>query len=88
MDSRFHLKAEFTIYGQTHKYDCSLNWSADPGEIDVRITAWFLQRYNESYTTWLEQLHANELERDQKLIEQAERAELARLKAKYEYEQA
>lgn len=84
MDSRFHLRVEFTIYHETHKWDCSLNWSADPGEIDRRITDWFLYCHNTSYDKWVVEVQEKQLEQETKRIEQAERAELLRLKQKYE----
>jgi hypothetical protein len=49
MDSRFKLKVEFTIYGQTAEWDCSLNWTTLNGEeIDARITRFFSEAYEQA----------------------------------------
>ena len=56
MDSRFRLKiAYFTIYGQQFEWDCSLNWTAEPGRIDERIENWFLHAHDNAYAKWLEE---------------------------------
>ena len=83
MDSRFHLKAKFSIYGEDYDWDASLNWSAEPGEIDGRITEWLLDchdkarmKYDERNFEARERLEAEE-------TKARELADLERLKAKY-----
>lgn len=83
-DSRFHLKAEFEIYGEKFEWDASLNWCADSGEIDERIRDWFLSCYDSAYEKYQDQIYEADRERREKAEEVSERAELERLKAKYE----
>jgi hypothetical protein len=82
-DSRFHLKAEFSVYGKVFKYDASLNWYAEPGQCDERISKWFADCYEEAYAEFQDTLLALEADRLKASQEQAERQELARLRAKY-----
>lgn len=51
-DSRFKIKAEFTIYGQTYKWDASLNWFSMEGAIDRRITEFFLRSHDDAYAKY------------------------------------
>ncbi len=78
-DSRFHFKGVFSIYGKDFPLDCSLNWCASPGEIDRRITEFFLESHDQAYSAYVaesEKLHLADKEED-------ERRELARLFEKY-----
>ena len=79
MDSRFELEVKFEIYGQKFGHSCSLNWSAEFGEIDRRITDMFLEWHDEAHSAWLSQNCASK----EKRVEEVERAELARLLIKY-----
>lgn len=56
MDSRFHLKAEFRIYGQKFEADMSLNWSGEDGRIDRRITEWFEDCYDQAWAKHCEEI--------------------------------
>ena len=83
MDSRFHLKLKFSIYGKEYPWDCSLNWSAEPGEIDRRITEFFLSAHDEAFEAWSEKNETAQAKREKEETEARERAELKRLRDKY-----
>jgi hypothetical protein len=83
MDSRFHLKIEFEIYDRRYPWDCSLNWTADPGHIDRRITEWFLKSYEDAHDANMRKMAKLANEKFELEREGRERAELKRLKAKY-----
>lgn len=82
-DSRFHLKVEFSIYGMDFKWSPSLNWSAYSGEIDERITEWFLECHDKAYAKHEESIRKDYEEQDRRDTEARELAELARLRDKY-----
>lgn len=84
MDSRFHLKVDFEIYGKKFGWDCSLNWSAEPGELDPRIAEWFLTRHAEAYVEHEAKKIAEYFaERHAEQLKQSDLAELRRLREKY-----
>ena len=83
-DSRFHLKVDFEIYGEKFDWDASLNCCAHGGEIDDRITNWFLTCYEEAYSKYQDEIYKADATNRKKAEEAQERAELDRLKAKYE----
>lgn len=83
-DSRFNLKAEFSIYGQTYKCDWSLNWSAEDGEIDRRITEWFLTCYDTAWRKRQDVIYEQDSERCATQEKERELRELRRLKEKYQ----
>lgn len=83
MDCRFRLTAKFEIYGKTFDWQTSLNWTAQPGQIDRRITEWFQQCYEEAYAEYLEAEEQFQAERKAAAERESELAELARLRAKY-----
>jgi hypothetical protein len=82
-DSRFHLKGEFEVYGKRFKLDQSLNWSADPGQCDGRISQWFAACYGEAYSEFQEHNCRADAELRKKVEEAEEREQLARLRNKY-----
>jgi hypothetical protein len=53
-DSRFHLKVKFEVYGKKFTSDSSLNWNAEPGECDERISSWFANIYEQAYIEFRE----------------------------------
>ena len=84
MDSRFHLKVEFGIYGAEYKWDCSLNWSAEyPGTIDRRIIEWFLECHDTAYAKWQAENDKHDAWQRKKETESRELEELKRLRDKY-----
>lgn len=82
-DDRFYLEVKFSIYGKEFKREASLNWAAHPGECDERISEWFVHCYNDAYADFQSQIYFEETERRKIAEEAAEKAQLARLKAKY-----
>lgn len=87
-DSRFHLKVVFEVYGKEFEWDSSLNWSAEPGECDERISGWFSSCYENAYAEFQDFCYRADAENRKKAEELAERAELARLSAKYHEDSA
>ena len=83
MDSRFNLKAKFSIYGEDYDWDASLNWSAEPGEIDRRITEWFLDCHDKARMKYDERNYEARERREAEETKARELADLERLKAKY-----
>jgi len=81
-DSRASIKVEFSIYGETYKLDSWINWSTggEVPEVDDRVIEFFRSSYLDARGKWDDAT----AEDDAKKAEAAERAELARLKAKYE----
>jgi len=82
-DSRFHLKVEFEVYGKRFKWAPSLNWSADSGCCDDRISEWFAQCYSEAYAEFQESLYLADAQQRRQAQESAERAQLVLLREKY-----
>jgi hypothetical protein len=79
-DHRFELKAEFSMHGHEKKINWNLNWS---DSIPERLAEWVEQQYQEAMNFWYEAEWTAEDHRNAE-IERTERAELDRLKAKYE----
>lgn len=84
MDSRFRLKVEFSIYGKTFNWEPSLNWYSVQHECDPRISKWFADCHEKARADWERNGEAERAIALNKLVEVAERAELERLKRKYE----
>lgn len=84
-DHRFGLKIEFSIYGMNFEWEPDLNWHAHDGGCDPRIIDWFDACYNEARAAWDHQNAIEDQAKEARRIEQSERAELTRLKAKYEW---
>lgn len=82
-DSRFHLEVKFSVYGKDFEWKPSLNWYAEPGQCDERISSWFAERYEEAYAEFQEHNAEADRKRRETAQEADERAELARLQAKY-----
>lgn len=84
MDSRFRLKVQFDIYGETFNWDCSLNWTSDdPNKIDRRITEWFLSCHDKAYAKWQDEIYEQQTEQRAREQRVKELSELKRLKLKY-----
>ena len=73
----------FEVYGREFKWEPSLNWSAEPGECDERISRWFADSYSAAYEEFQDALYKADAERRNKAAEAAEREQLARLRKKY-----
>ena len=78
-DSRFHLKGSFEVYGEVFKLNMSLNWSADRGQCDERVSQWFVSCYEKAYAKFQDKL-SDQLEQERI---GSELAELDRLLALY-----
>mgnify|MGYP001600044143 CR=1 FL=1 len=84
-DHRATIKISFDIHGKKHEQEWWINYSPDEiTGVDPRIADWFSEcwteakaRYDEQVAEYFAREHAAE-------IEAAERAELLRLKEKYE----
>lgn len=83
MDSRFELKVEFSIYGKSYPWECSLNWTAEDGDIDCRIKEFFLSSHDEAYGEWCAKQNAFDNDRIIEAQRLFELKELQRLKSKY-----
>lgn len=84
-DHRFEVKIEFSIYGQSFDWDASLNWSPnDFTGVDYRLIDWFADCYVKARAGYDHQNMIEDQARDWAKTEALERAQLARLKAKYE----
>lgn len=82
-DHRFEIKLEFSIYGEDFEWEASLNWNAHDGGCDSRITEFFAGCYEIARAKYDAETAAEDERRALVLIEMKERAELARLLAKY-----
>jgi hypothetical protein len=83
-EHRCILKIEFSIYGMKFEWDTSINYCPNAEYVDQRITDWFAECYAKARAEYdAANAAADELRR-RTGVEQRERAELARLKAKYE----
>ena len=82
-EHRASIKVEFSMHGHTDKVDLWINWSPDDNGVDRRITEWVAKQAEKAMDKWWNQDDRRESRRlaDQ---EAAERAELQRLKEKYE----
>lgn len=84
MDSKFSLKATFSIYGEEYKADWWLNWSADdPNQIDRRITEWFLECHDKAKAKWDAEIYERQSEHRAAQEKERELADLKRLRKKY-----
>lgn len=84
MDSRFSLKAKFSIYGEDYEADWSLNWTADRSDkIDRRITEWFLDCHDKAYCKWQRELYERQSEQRAAEEKAREISDLKRLREKY-----
>mgnify|MGYP001579130458 CR=1 FL=1 len=83
-DHRISLKIEFSMHGHTDKLDAWWNFSEhDVQGIDYRAIEWLQQQYEKAMDNYLEAQCSAE-EKRQAEIENIEREQLAKLKAKYD----
>ena len=81
-DHRATIKVEFDMHGHKAKQEMYINWDYHSG-CDRRVVEWFEEQSAAAMEKWhAEQYKANEQVRAVEL-ERTERAELARLEAKY-----
>lgn len=84
-DHRFSFKAEFEMHGVKDTINLGwCNWSGGHDDIDRRITEWIERVRDQAMAKFDREMEEAQFERTKTEREEAERAELARLKAKYE----
>lgn len=85
-DFRASIKIEFSMCGIERKCDMWINWSPEdgPGTLDRRVTEFFEEASLAGYAKFHEELSKADEENQARRKEEADRAEYARLKAKYE----
>lgn len=86
MDSRATIIISFDIYDKKFKTEFDINYSPSSGNcgIDYRIEDWFDRCYQEAFAEYQASLNKLRAKQDQADREKRERAQLARLKEKYE----
>lgn len=83
-DHRADIKIEFTIHGKCYRMDSYINWFPDENGVDLRVVEFFVRSWEDARERYEAAIaKADELAASASR-EAAERAELARLKAKYE----
>ena len=83
-EHRFSIKIEFEMHGHKDKWDAWLNFSErDVPHIDHRVVEWLQEQHMRAMDNWFD-AEADEATRRKAEIENSERKELERLKAKYE----
>jgi hypothetical protein len=86
-DHKASVKIEFSIYGVTEKMDAWINWSPDSSDchpIDQRVVDFFRATYEKARAKYDEDVYEAQREERERQTERQERAELARLKSKYD----
>ena len=84
-DHRAACRIEFEFHGKTYKLNLSwVNWVDSYNGIDRRVLEFFESSYADGMSRWHDAQIEAEEEANAAAREAAERAELARLKAKYE----
>lgn len=84
-DHRANIKLEFTIHGKTYQHEFwGINYSDNGYGIDDRIVDWFAECWRDARGRWQDEVDAYHAKEHAKEIEEAERKQLAFLKAKYE----
>lgn len=86
-DHKASIKIEFTIYGEMGKMDSWINWSPHDSAcfpIDQRVIDFFEAHYEKARSGYDERIMDSERAQRQEATERDERAQLARLKEKYE----
>lgn len=78
-DLRATIKIEFSMCGIERKADMSINWFAEPGEIDQRVVDFFSEATDAAMSNYHDSMH----DWQRKMDEEAERREYERLKAKF-----
>ena len=86
-DHRASIKIEFSMYGETEKADMWINWSDSSSEcsdVDQRVIDFFREAHAAMYAKYMEAEWRYQIERVAKEVEERERKEFQRLKAKFE----
>jgi hypothetical protein len=86
-DHRPKITADFEMHGHKAHYDYGwCNWSDNGDGIDQRIVDWFREQVEIAMNKYHERVHESQREQRQRDDEQRDRAEFARLKAKFDTE--
>ena len=83
-DHRASIKLEFAMHGVEAKQNMFINWSPDDNGCDRRITEWFEAQVEKAMDKWSEEQWQADKENRSRQVEEADRKEFARLKAKFE----
>jgi hypothetical protein len=84
-DHRPKIPADFEMHGHKAHFDFGwCNWSPDNDGVDRRVVDWFREQAAIAIAKWAEEVAADKFERNRREFEDRERAELVRLKGKYE----
>ncbi len=83
-DARASVKIEFSIYGEEFKQEWWINWFPEDGMCDRRITEWFEACYSKAREKYDDELYESQRAERDRIEEATERAQLEKLKAKYE----
>lgn len=82
-DHRASIKIEFEFHGKTYKMDSWVNYFPDGDGVDRRVQEFFEKAYNDGMRRYQDELFEADRERREREQEEADRAEYARLKAKF-----
>ena len=82
-DHRASIKLEMDAHGLHFKKTMSINWSPDEDGCDRRIIEWFSECWQKARAKYDREMWDADRERRERDVETSERAELARLTAKY-----
>ena len=83
-DYRADIKLHFEIFGRTYDTELDIIYSPNNDGIDERIVAWFNDCYKQANAAYEVMVYEQQQEEREKVLEESERKELVRLKAKYE----
>lgn len=84
-DHRATIKLSFSIHGKTYRHCFDwINYFPTQEGIDERIVGWFSDCWEDAYSRYQKQVDKIMAEQNKERIEKEERAELERLKEKYE----
>ena len=83
-DHRADIKITMTAHGKKYEKEWWINWSPNDDGCDQRVVDWFCECWEDAYNRYDEARYLADSENRRIAEEQAERAELARLKSKYE----
>lgn len=85
MDNRAHIKIEFQIFNsKLETCEMSINYLPDSCGVDPRVSAWFEEKYDLAKIQFDYDCNKEQRELDARKLEEQERREFERLKAKYE----
>lgn len=83
-DARATVKIEFSIYGEEYKQEWWINWFPEDGMCDRRIIEWFEACYSKAQEKYDDAMYESQCAEQERQNEASERAQLVKLKAKYE----